>query len=239
MLIGITTFDEMKDGIRGEYSIVSKKYADSVIKAGGIPILIPLNKDVSKIKELVERLDGVIFSGGDEYIQPKLYNRKPTKIITQINPIRDLVEMELLKECLSQNKGVFGICRGMQLINVFFGGDLYLDINTEAENSFCHMANKTKKDFVYHDVNLVKDGFLNRILKEDTLDVNTYHSQGVRNLGKDLKVSAVSEDGIIESMEHDNLPIIAVQWHPEALTENYNEHLEIFKYFIEGCRKNG
>lgn len=237
-LIGITTFDEMKDGIKGMYSIVHKRYADSVILAGGIPVLIPLNENIDGIKELVNRLDGVILTGGNEYIQPHLYGRNSTREITEINPIRDLVELEVLKEAYEQNKTVLGICRGMQLINTFFKGDLYLNVYNEVENVECHMANGTQKYYLYHDVNLVKDSYLEKILNKDKIGVNTFHTQAVRNLGKDLKVSAISNDKIIEALEHKNNNIFAVQWHPEALTEKYNDHLEIFKFFVKRCGAN-
>ena len=239
LIIGITTFDETKEGIRGEYSIVHKKYADSIIAAGGIPVLIPMNKDTKGIKELVAKLDGIILSGGDEFIQPKLYNRQASSIVTHINPIRDQVELEILKECQEQKKGVFGICRGMQLINVYFGGDLYLNINAEVEGSTCHVAYNTKKEFIYHDVTLIENKFLHNLLKIKTLGVNTYHSQAIRNIASNLTVAAISEDGIIEAVEHDLLPIFGVQWHPEAMTENYEEQLNIFRYFLKECKKNG
>ena len=231
-LIGITTFDEDKGGVRGTYSIVSNAYANSVIKAGGIPVLIPINKNLEIIRDLIKRLDGLILTGGNEYIQPHLYNRNPTKDIIEINPSRDNIELKLLEEAVLKKIPIFGICRGMQLINVYFGGDLYLNIQLELEEVLGHCPSNTKKNYIYHEVEIEEGTLLEEIIENKKLGVNTYHSQAIRKVAPNLKVSATCKDGIIEAVEDVKNNIIGVQWHPEALTQEYDKHLLIFKEFI-------
>jgi putative glutamine amidotransferase len=124
--------------------------------------------------------------------------------------MRDVVEMKLMDAAVKQKKKIFGICRGQQLINVYFGGTLYQNIQAQAKTKVRHMQDQV--DQLAHKVTIVKDSFLGKIYSKSNIWTNSYHNQAVKDFGKDLIISAKSSsDGIIEAIEHISLPIYAVQ----------------------------
>lgn len=153
------------------------------------------------------------------------------------DPLRDDLEWKLIKAFVDRKKPIFGICRGVQVLNAYFGGTLYQDIPDE-------LGGEHAKG-VCHPVTLKKDSILGRLFGE-SLEINSYHHQALKDLGKDLTAVAWSDangHSIVEAVEHVSLPIWAVQWHPERMTgpvtnpENCVDSLPIFQYFMDQCRK--
>jgi putative glutamine amidotransferase len=185
----------------------------------------------------------VLLTGGD-YIDPGLYSAKPSakvrKTLSAADPIRDLVEVSLIREVFQQCKPMLAICRGQQILNVAFGGSLVLDIPAElpAARDHCRMD---LKDRVAHEVKLADDSLLSKIFGRMVLGVNSTHHQAVKAAVRPFRVTARSPDGVIEAMELDLaerhlLPyLLAVQFHPERLIQRHTEFLELFRSFARAC----
>lgn len=238
-LIGLSgSYIWEKEGVWAGYmkSYVNMDYPWSVEKAGGASILIPITEDRDVIKRIVSTLDGVILTGGHD-VNPLLYNEDPKENLGNILPIRDSFDKILLEEALLQNKPVLGICRGFQFINVYFGGTLIQDLSYRKIDSLKHNQNAFPYD-VTHTIKVSDDSFLKKAFN-DEITVNSYHHQVIDKLAEGFKAVAFAPDGVIEAIEYekDDKTIYAVQFHPEMLHANFTHHLNIFKVFMEKCRK--
>jgi putative glutamine amidotransferase len=233
-IIGITTFNEVKP--KKTYNLVSNNYVASVQKAGGVPVLIPITSSREDIEAYAEILDGIIFSGGED-VSPMNYNENPLSQVTMISEERDCHELRLFEEVYKRSVPILGICRGIQLINVALGGTLYQDIPSQISGSLGHLPIETPVHNLYHTVKIEKNTKLFEIFEEETLKVNSFHHQAVRKLGQDLKVTALSKDGIIEAVEGlSERFLVAVQWHPEDLTAHHPEFLKLFNALVDSAK---
>lgn len=237
-IIGITAdLKTLNEGKKGRHDIlyVKKALADAVAAAGGTPVIVPFaTSGFFYAKKIMDKLDGLLISGGDFDIDPAVYGEKRHKKLGLIKQERTLSEIFLLKAALKMNKPLLGICGGQQLINVHFGGTLYQDIPGQNKAAKDHEqdGSPTKAS---HMVKILDRTKLARIVKNKTLKVNSTHHQAVKELGKTLAASALSPDGIIEAVEsRDGRFILGVQWHPEFLVR-YEPHLMIFKKFVKAC----
>lgn len=200
-LIGITTgtiYNEERAGAGYKYG-QSHTYVDAVRMAGGVPVLIPIALSAQETREVFERLDGIVFSGGND-VTPGIYHAEQTHA-RNIDAPRDTHEVELMKLALAANKPVLAICRGMQLLNVVRGGTLYQDISEEvpqAMNHDGHHPDVTEPPFTRSPWCLTVTSL---VLGATQVNANSYHHQAVKDLGDGLVVSARSEDGMIEGIE--------------------------------------
>ncbi|MEW6068509.1 MAG: type 1 glutamine amidotransferase [Nitrospirota bacterium] len=216
-LIGITT------DIEDEHIKLKHQYYEAITKAGGIPVLIPPTNDP---KLYARHIDGLLIPGGDD-IDPFYYNETAVPQVKPVPRKRSDFEISLLMEMINLHKPILGICYGMQLINVAFGGSLYQDIDSQVSVEINH-----KKD--YHIIILAE----NRFLKEGRFSVNSTHHQAVKELGKGLSVFAHSPDNLIEAFYKENYPfLVGVQWHPERLSDS-ELSLNLFKAFLEALYEN-
>ncbi|MBQ1435024.1 MAG: gamma-glutamyl-gamma-aminobutyrate hydrolase family protein [Clostridia bacterium] len=189
-------------------------YMDGVHGAGGIPVMLPLTADADDIRTLVKQMDGFILTGGQD-VDPALYGEAASDRCGEISKARDAMEYALLREALGRGKPVLGICRGIQLMNAYFGGTLYQDIPTQCPSGVTHQM-EPPYDRGVHEVYINKGSLLHAVTGEETLSVNSYHHQGIKTLGRGLTASAKAADGIIEAAEKtDARFVLAVQWHPE------------------------
>ncbi|MBC2857350.1 gamma-glutamyl-gamma-aminobutyrate hydrolase family protein [Cetobacterium sp. 2A] len=240
-LIGITSMAETGERLITK-NFINFNYVNSVIKAGGIPVILPIldtNINDSFINDYVMKLDGIIFSGGED-ISPLLYNENPNLKLGKIDTKRDVFELKLLAAALEKNIPILGICRGCQILNVGLGGSLYQDIDSQVENVFNHHPTGILGEEIYHTVNIKQDSFLKTIFTENTIGVNSFHHQSVKTLAPSLKISATSDDGIIEAYESNDMNskfIVGIQWHPEAMVNKFDIFLNIFKLFVEKSNK--
>ncbi len=236
-IIGITSFFEKESS--GKLSAVSYDYVKAIKAAEGIPIVIPIITEEELLDGYISIIDGLLLSGGED-LSPLLYGENPIDKVNSTCCDRDKWEMALFEKAYKKQIPILGICRGMQLINVALGGTLYQDINKQVENSLGHCPKESIADQPYHRVKIDEGSKLYNIFGKKDIEVNSFHHQSLKDIGKGLKATAYSHDGIVEgveSLERDLL--MGVQWHPEKLTERYPIFLNIFKAFIKTCKAEG
>lgn len=213
---------------------LTNAYVDAIEKAGGVPIVVPVNTNKENIKAQVSAMDGIIISGGDD-VNPNLYKEEPVRELGYINPIIDEFDIEVIKVALEMNKPILGICRGLQVLNVALGGSLYQDLKYIKGSHIKHNQ-ETKTYLGTHYIDIKENSILKEIIKEKVL-VNSYHHQSVKTLGNNLKVIAYSNDGIIEAVQKENEKfVLGVQWHPELMVDYSEYMLNLFKRFVYECR---
>ncbi len=213
-----------------KYLQLAQYYTNAITQRGAIPIIVPITDDTAVLDAYLKEADGVLISGGVD-VDPAFYGEVKKETCKFTHRLQDDTGLYLLKYAIENKLPVFGICRGLQLINVFFGGTLYQDINTEIPEVLEHNPD-TEDSVLSHDVRVERNSLLHRITEVETLSVNTVHHQAIKVLGKGLIVNAKSTDGIIEAVEGPN-GLIAVQWHPEVLQASHIHHAKIFDYFIK------
>ncbi|MEA1976095.1 MAG: gamma-glutamyl-gamma-aminobutyrate hydrolase family protein [Bacillota bacterium] len=247
-IIGITT-TIIKDSEYKKYGIkhiknlsmsrVAVDYANAIEQAGGIPFLIPIlnNHDEKIIDEIISRIDGIIFTGGEDVDISFYSNEKAeadTLSIMKSNIERDKFELKLLKSAIKLDKPILGICRGIQLINIYFNGTLYKDINSEYKTNINHLGPLDYKNKKIHKINISHDSELFKVYKRLSIDVNSFHHQAIKVVGNSLKVIGRATDGIVEAVEYTGKQwVLGLQYHPEMMFENDKEQLKVFKYFVE------
>ena len=238
-LIGITgnifidAHDELFPGLHRAY--VNNDYIRAVEKAGGTPLILPLIFDSEAIKDQVEAVDGILLSGGYD-VHPRFYGEEPLEKLGFILQERDKHEIELIKIAIELNKPILGICRGLQILNVALGGSLYQDLSYIEGCNIKHFQSSLK-GATSHTVDLIKGTKLFDILGEKII-TNSIHHQAVKEAAPTLEITALSKDGIVEGLEYtgDNY-IVAVQWHPEMIFENYPIMLKLFECLVEEAGK--
>lgn len=234
-LIGITS--DYTDGYDDKYPHLltyrlKSTYINSVIRGGGIPVIIPFIKNMD-IENITKHIDGLIVSGSKDDIHPYFIGSK-SKPPSKNYIVRQESEFRLIAKAVDEDIPVLAICGGMQLINVLFGGNLIDDI-------FKHTGSKihSKSYFeVAHKISVKKNSHLFRATAKQTLDVNSTHHQAVYFIPSCLDITAVSYDGIVEAVElKSDKFVMGVQFHPEALVERDKTHLSLFEYFIKKARR--
>ena len=203
---------------------VSANYVSAIRMAGALPVLIPNVGDSLDAARYISMVDALVLSGGED-VSPEYYGEEPLNETVRINAPRDTSDMLLAREALRQKKPVLGICRGAQLLNVVLGGSLYQDIPSQIGEETVHAAGAT------HNIAVARGSILHKLFGEDSLAVNSYHHQAVKDPGAGVRVTARAPDGVVEAWEAPG--IIAVQFHPEKMLDSGDTRwLELFKYFL-------
>ncbi len=236
--IGITgscLYEEKQQLFLGyERMYTNADYVNAVIAAGGVPVILPIIEDKEAVKIQAEHIDGLIVMGGHD-VAPGYFNEEPLSCLGEILPKRDAYEIELLRIITGMKKPIFGICRGLQILNVVFGGSLYQDISL-AERSIQIQHNQKARPYVRTHSIETKEGSIMRKLFGKTDTVNSYHHLAIKEIAKNFTATAWAPDGIIEAIEYSgDSYIMGVQFHPEMLAANYKSSLGLFKEFITRC----
>lgn len=230
--IGISS--NRKDGL----SCIAETYVQSVLQAGGAPVLIPVITDIEALTAIVSGLDGLLMSGGGD-INPLYVSEEPIPQLQDVDTFRDEFDLILLRLATNRQLPVMGICRGHQIINVAFGGSVYQDIYSQHEGKLIKHSQTLSREYASHSVRITDPASrLSEILKKKPeVLVNSFHHQAVKEIAPEFRETAVAPDGINEAMEHPEKEIFSVQWHPEAMASNGDEVMqELFKHHVESAR---
>ena len=230
-LVGLSVSDHGENA-----SSISDTYIQSILKAGGSPVVIPATTDGEVLRNIVANLDAVIITGGAD-INPLWYGEQPRQTLKEVDPTRDEFELKLIKLASDRNVPLFGICRGEQLINVAFGGKLYQDIPSQRESYIKHVQ-QLPRQFASHTISIDPKSALAEILGKTEVGVNSYHHQAVKDLAPIFKATAYAPDSIIEAYDaFPNKTIMAVQWHPEGMTKAGDTTMvKIFRFWMKKAR---
>jgi len=216
--------------------VMNQRYYLAAAGVGAVPFMIPLLEDIATLREIYNRLDGVLLAGGVD-MDPSTYGEERSPLCGVIDRPRDLVEMQLARWALAEGKPIFGICRGLQVLNVVMGGSLFQDVTAECDSAIKHDYVPTEgwsRDHLAHEVSVHAGSRLHSALGNTHVMVNSMHHQGIDRLGTGLAVTAVAPDGLIEGIEsRDERYLVAVQWHPEAMSGDHASRL--LAPFIEAC----
>ena len=237
--IGVTTNLLLNDKgyFAGEQRCsISRDYVLSLEKAGAIVVLLPVMKEEEDIQAQLEGLDGVVLAGGAD-IDPYLYGESVHDCCGPLIPEVDRYYLNVIHIAEKIGLPVFGICKGIQAVNVAYGGTLYQDLPTERPQSVQHSQN-TYRYYPTHSITVEKDSFLYPILGE-SCRVNSFHHQALKDVPDCLKVIARSEDGVVEGVQKkEGSFLVAVQFHPEMMGQADNKTMiSLFQAFVNVCNK--
>lgn len=194
------------------------EYIEAIYNGGGVPVIIPCVEHSEILADIILRLDGVLLSGGYD-ISPTLYVELESPNIGHVNIVRDWCELEVIRIAVEHKIPIFGICRGIQCVNVAFGGTLYQDLATE-KGLVTIVHNQSEPTVIpTHNVTFVPETRTALLMSSLELATNTHHHQAIKQLGDDLIVTGISSDGIVEAIESTKHNIVAVQFHPERMPD--------------------
>jgi len=240
-IIGIAT--QTLEAVPGQLPrawIMGQKYVRVLTTAGALPWLIPLlTDDRDSLRAIYEHCDGIFLTGGVD-VDPSNYGEERTSYCGATDTARDWTELNLIRWCLADGKPLFGVCRGIQAINVACGGTLYQDLAEQFPGSIRHdyfpTSTQFSRDFLAHPVSVDPDTRLGRLLAARELAVNSMHHQGVRRLARGLRPSVFAPDGLIEGFEGEGAQfLVGVQWHPEELADRNESMHRLFSAFVEAA----
>ena len=235
-LIGITT--NQSQNANGQPTIMlMQSYVNAVIQAGGVPVLIPSLISEDGWDAIYSRLDGVLFSGGGD-IGLEYSPGEPHPRINEVDLARDSIELKMVQAAASDGKPFLGICRGCQVVNVALGGTLYTHIPDQLPNALDHSYPGNMRRVLVHEVK-IEEGrtHVAEIFGEPIIKVNSLHHQGLKDIAPPIRVAGHAPDGLVEAIELPDHPFgLAVQWHPEWLTDQEPTR-NLFNKFVEVAGK--
>ncbi len=225
----------MYDSKRENYRL-RPGYMDAVSVAGGIPVMLHPEEDDKLLQQMTELCDGFIFSGGQD-IEPERYGEEKLEKCEECMPERDDFELKFLRIILESEKPVLGICRGIQVFNVYFGGDMYQDIPTQLGEDICHRA-AVMGETAMHSVIIDENTPLAKLIGKSAIEVNSFHHQSIKNLASGLVSMAKAEDGVVEAAYIPGKTFaMAVQWHPELMFREDKYAMALFEALIDAAKK--
>lgn len=229
---------------------VGRDYCEALEFFGAVPVLLPLIPKRDYISEIVKKLDGILLPGSDTDVDPDRYGEDPHPRLKKVVPEKDETDLLLLDEAEKLNLPVLAICYGMQILNVYRGGTLYQDIETQIPNCLkhqqgiplernSHRISFTESDSLISSLVIGENG--NNAIEDKNVKVNSHHHQAIKLLGRNLKATAACPDGVIECIEDDRNDrfVLGVEWHPELSYRSDDLSREVFRNFIDYCVRRG
>jgi putative glutamine amidotransferase len=244
-IIGITaTLKEDVDAVAerplGRFVRADLDYIEGVAGAGGAPVVLPPAGDERVAEAVIQSLDGLLLSGGSD-LDPGYYGEVPVPELGVTLPERDAFEMALVRIALRRGMPVFGICRGMQVLNVAIGGTLYQDLPSQWERDLLKHRQATPKWQPTHEVRIEDASYIASVMGRKMVKVNSYHHQGIRVLAEGLVVTGRSTDGVIEAVEASDLSerwLLGVQWHAEAMRGAGPQQESLFEAHVSAAERH-
>ncbi len=215
----------------------NRTYIHAVESAGGVPILIPIFDDLDELYSLLPRLDGLLLSGGVD-VDPSNYGEEPHPLLMDVTPKLDELELAMARWAFDKNIPTLGICRGMQVLNVALGGNLYQDLDALYPASLRHRNWDLPRNTIVHTVRIDAGSRMEQILGTCEIRVNSLHHQAVNKPGRGVNITGRAEDGVSELLE---VPghrfMLGTQCHPEEIYTDIPTWARLFVAFVESCTK--
>ena len=238
-IIGISTSVLVDEGggFPGyERIYVNKDYVSSVISAGAVPLMIPMDATEENLRQTLELVDGMIFSGGHD-IAPIRYGEEPHQKLQEICPERDDFDFLLYRLAKEHSLPILGICRGFQLMNVSEGGKLYQDLSLKNTESLKHSQGHGPS-IPTHTVKVESGSKFYKILGKEEIRVNSFHHQAVKSTSENVAISGKALDNVVEAIELKNYPFgLGVQFHPEMLQAKEEDMKKIFSALVSAAKE--
>lgn len=233
-IIGVTTAMEINE----EWYFVSPDNIEAIVRSEGLPIMLPYLTDYVQINDLANKLDGLYLTGGGD-IDPILFGEQPHQQLGDVMPARDHFELVLIRRMIELGKPILAVCRGVQILNIALGGDMYQDIYAQIDRELIQHQQQAPKYHPSHHVTVAKGSLLHQLTGKERLRVNSRHHQANRKIASSLKICAKAEDGMIEAIEGvGGTFILGLQWHPENMAKkNDPASLAIYRGFIQACKE--
>jgi len=244
-IIGITaTLKEDVDAVAerplGKFVRADLDYVDGVTGAGGVPVVLPPVGDERSAEAVIQSLDGLLLSGGSD-LDPGYYGEEPVPELGITIPERDAFEMALVGLALRRGMPVFGICRGMQVLNVALGGTLYQDLPSQWGRDLLKHRQDTPKWQPTHEVKVREGSYIAEVMGRELVKVNSYHHQGIKTLAEGLVATGRSSDGVIEAVEAEDVSerwLLGVQWHAEAMRGAGPQQESLFEAHVSAAERH-
>lgn len=235
-LIGITAYTRAWPDTGWPYDASYAQNARAIELAGGLPVLIPAQIELETLRQIYERVDGILLPGGED-VDPRHYAQQAHESVKRLNPTRDRAELALARWAVEDDLPALGICRGIQVLNVALGGTLVQDIPSMVASELIHDIEPGEpRSKRMHTVHIDSESRLGKLLDVEDVMVTSLHHQAIETLASQARVSAHAPDGIVEAIE---LPearfILAVQWHPEDMLDEAAMR-RIFAGFVEATK---
>lgn len=232
-VIGLTPSHEQEKNLLYLYPT----YIHALRESGAACFVFPLGSAGEELAQLTAMCDGVLFTGGPD-VHPFYFGEDAIPECGEIASLRDKTELELLPLAMEQQIPILGVCRGIQLINIALGGDIYQDLDRQFTPTGPSVAHRQLFDpkLPAHHVTVAEGSRLAAVTGQSRLEVNTLHHQAIRKLAPSLTACASSPDGLVEAVEMEGYPfLMAVQWHPEYLFDSQESAKRLFQAFVEAC----
>ncbi|UJF16667.1 gamma-glutamyl-gamma-aminobutyrate hydrolase family protein [Jeotgalibaca sp. MA1X17-3] len=213
-----------------------QNFVEGLQEAGASPLILPVGNE-ENAKNYVHLIDGLLLTGGHD-VDPARYHTEPHRNLQATFPQRDSFDLALIDAAIKKGIPILGVCRGMQILNVYFGGTLYQDLESEYGDNLIQHVQKTVFNFPIHKIQVEKNSYLSTILGEEAF-VNSFHHQAVKVVGDGLHIVAKTSDGIIEALESSNpdMDILALQWHPETMLHDSKTGRIFFEDLVKRSKK--
>ena len=221
---------------RAGEAAANSTYVNAVRMAGGVPLVIPMTTDDKQIDAILNVIDALIMTGGEDLAPLEYYGEEPHPNLGEVVPARDAFDVKLIKKAVAKGIPVLGICRGVQALNVAFGGTLYQDIPTQLPTYSIQHSQDAPGSLGTHSITIDKNSVLYKQVGVEKIAVNSFHHQAVKDVAPGFKATAKSKDGCIEAIEMVNNPKVwGVQFHPEHLVNGKDaaNFIGIFKALLQ------
>jgi putative glutamine amidotransferase len=237
-IIAIPARSVVDSGSGFRYSGIPTTYTNAVERAGGAPVLIPLYLGEETLRAIFSRIDGLLLAGGVD-VHPREFGEAMESFCGEVDTARDALELKVTRWALDQGHPIFGICRGIQMLNVAAGGSLYQDIPSQIETEVYHnYRTGDPYNLRAHAVEIDPASRVARVFGSTRIEVNSLHHQALKEIAPGLKVTGRAPDGVVEAVEADSDRfIVGVQFHPELLDDD-TSMARLFEDFVDGARRH-
>lgn len=218
-------------------SYTPQSFVSALQAAGAAPLIVPISNP-EEARTYIALADGLLLTGGYD-INPAQYGEDPIPQLQAIHPKRDASELALIEAALEKGIPILGVCRGMQLLNVYYGGTLYQDLPSQYGQPLQQHVQLSSFHVPIQQIAIQSGSYLQELLGVEKLWVNSFHHQGIKDLGEGLAATAATSDGIIEAIELQDTPsqVVGIQWHPEIMLDEDEASRTLFADLVNRAQE--